>query len=163
MQIYKNGAIVTSLPASASFSGPSALTMPGWPAINCTLELNGEADINGTGDVLVSVNSGSLSGFLCGLVSLDGFPWTATIDRADLPQSPNAGGTFVPVLFNNLDITGPGGNCGGNTITANFTNGPTVINNSISEFVFAGSVGVCTVNGTLEATPYPSGDIDVIY
>ncbi|MED5387379.1 MAG: hypothetical protein VX793_00890 [Pseudomonadota bacterium] len=163
------GTAVASTPVSATFRGASALTQYGVP-VNCTLELDGSVDYypagtypNHTG-AIIEVTGGSVSGGgFCSAVVLNfSSPWTAVADNSDAPtDSPN----FVdPVSleFNNVDVTGPLGACGGSTtpVPATFRNGTSSYLDE-SEFTFSATIGNCTVNGTLQNVGHPGDDINV--
>ena len=131
-----------------TFLGKATLSQ-GFFSLDCTLSLTG--DVTQSGDVLtVTVTNGSStgSGGLCSLVTFE-FPWTATIDGNTVGTGPNIP---VNVTFQNVDVNGPGGQCGtGNdTVPAVFNS---VNPSSVpSSFSFAATIGNCGVTGDLDET-----------
>ncbi|CUR46442.1 hypothetical protein BN2364_2001 [Alloalcanivorax xenomutans] len=130
---------------SYTFSGPAHLTQSIF-GLDCDLSLTG--NVTQSGDVLtVTVTDGASTGSsLCESVTF-GFPWVATIDGSSVGT-----GSDIPVnvTFQNVDVTGPFGQCGtGNdTVPAVFN---TVNPSSLpSSFSFAAAIGNCSVNGNLD-------------
>ena len=86
-------------------------------------------------------------------------PWNGF---APLP-APLAGST-VPASFNNVMIIGPTGapcTAAPSPMAMQFTNGPTVVNTSVSNFAFATTFGGCQIQGFAETLPmFP--DVDII-
>ncbi len=152
-------------PQTRTFEGLSDLTIFGFiQADDCVLSLTGDVTENGSGDVTVTVTEGSvtqgaLGDAACNQVDLNLDPndssthWTASLPNAQLPN-PRIGDT-VNGTFTNLNITASGISCGGSSIVATFSNGASI--GDESTFSFNGSVGACTVNGTLEVQ---GSDID---
>lgn len=156
--IWQGGNIVSS--ASATFSGTTVLSRTGLPNLTCTLSLNGTVERTDEG-VDIRVTGGSVSGFLCGVVTLQGFPWTASVPEALAPTQA-ASDVPVPVTFDGVSVN----LCGGPySVSTTFSNGPTpgaVPNLELSSFTFAGAAlgPNCSVSGTLNVTSL-ANDIDV--
>jgi len=86
-------------------------------------------------------------------------PWNGF---APLPMP--LAGSIVPASFGNAMIIGPTGapcTTAPGPLTMQFSNGPTVINTSPSDFMFATTFGSCQIQGSARTLPmFP--DVDII-
>ncbi|WP_159560850.1 hypothetical protein [Alcanivorax sp. S71-1-4] len=145
-----NGGATQQLDAAAitdTFSGSTVLTS-GICSLNCTLSATGTLSDDGT-NVSLAVTSASVTGgFLCGGVTLSGFPWTDSIAHASVPTGnplPDVDFTLTGVNVNSLC-----GSCSDEIdVTFRSTGG--------GQFVFADTIepnGSCSVTGNLTSSNY---------
>lgn len=134
-------------PGSYTYQGPATMSQGSF-SLNCTLTLNGDVDYTAAGGIEIEVTSGSSTGGLFGLCALVDFvfPWTATVDPADVPTSADAA---APVTFTNVFVSGPAGDCTTSPVDVNAIFSPVNPSNpNGSAFTFNATIGNCGVAGS---------------
>lgn len=136
------------------FSGSSQLSYGGIINATCTLNVEGEVDVDTTNNVAyITVTDGSVTGSgTCSRIDVAGFPWTAVDPSTGNPGInsdvyPSNTGVAVGDI-SGVEVTYFGGTiCSGTIAGVEFANGNPV--SQPSSFDFNGSVGACTVNGVV--------------
>lgn len=158
------GLIMTSFAAQAgttvidpgegtyTFTGMSTLTA-GIFSANCKLGITGTVVTDGSGNVTITVTTGSVKpgDSLCENIDLVFDPaWTATIPQSKLPPESNKS-QVVNDAFSNVivkyTVLGFPNTCGPGLVDVSFTNGAPP--SQPSSFLFDDSFDGCSVNGTL--------------
>jgi|TARA_R100000501_G_C2628558_1_gene122862 hypothetical protein len=159
-EIYEDGNPGNPLTtADGTFSGTTTLSYGGGPDITCNLSLDGTVDVNtggATGNI--TVTDGDISGgFLCGLVSISGFPWVSNdIAAADLGTISNPDQDVDVVFEDQIDVN----LCGTDLdFTAVFNNNGSSLNGAPSSFDVTGPIGNCDLVGLLSVE---GADIDAV-
>lgn len=131
------------------FSGSNVTLSQGDFDLNCNLDLEGYAEVDGD-ELTVTVTDGESSGGLfglCALVSFE-FPWVATSTVTSTANDVSVNGVFTGV-----DVTGPGGQCGtGNDSVPAVFDYVNPTSQPYSSFTFNASIGNCGVQGTVTET-----------
>lgn len=134
-------------PGTYTYQGPATMSQGSF-SLSCTLTLVGDVDYTSSGGLEIVVTDGSSTGGLFGLCALVDFvfPWTAVVDPADVPTSADAA---APITFNDVFVSGPGGDCTSSPVSVDAIFSP--VNPSSpngSSFTFNTTIGNCGVAGT---------------
>ncbi|MBM7335614.1 hypothetical protein [Alloalcanivorax marinus] len=145
--------------ADGTFSGTTTLAYGGGPNITCTLTLDGTVEVDSGGATgRITVTDGDISGgFLCGLVSISGFPWVSNdVAASDLAPISSVAQDVDIVFEDQIDV-----NLCGNDLdfTAVFNNNGTTVNSAPSTFEVSNTLGSCSLVGTLTVQ---GDDIDAV-